>query len=87
MATILIIDDEEPIRALLRTTLEAAGYEVAEATNGKDAVRPSPLSPMWPSSLMRCPCSTASRPRNKSASACQERGPHLYHARQRGPAA
>jgi two-component system response regulator (stage 0 sporulation protein F) len=35
MATILIIDDEEPIRALLRTTLEAAGYEVIEAANGR----------------------------------------------------
>src|SRR5512134_1606078 len=35
MATILIIDDEEPIRALLRTTLEAAGHEVTEAANGR----------------------------------------------------
>ena len=35
MATILIIDDEELIRALLRTTLEAAGYEVMEAPNGR----------------------------------------------------
>ena len=35
MATILIIDDEEPIRALLRTTLEGAGYEVTEAPNGR----------------------------------------------------
>ena len=35
MATILIIDDEESIRALLRTTLEAAGYEVVEASNGR----------------------------------------------------
>jgi DNA-binding response OmpR family regulator len=26
-ATILIIDDEEPIRALLRFALEAAGYD------------------------------------------------------------
>ena len=34
MATVLIIDDEEGIRALLRTTLEAAGYEVVEAANG-----------------------------------------------------
>jgi two-component system, response regulator, stage 0 sporulation protein F len=33
-ATILIIDDEERIRALLRTMLEAAGYEVSEAANG-----------------------------------------------------
>jgi two-component system response regulator (stage 0 sporulation protein F) len=35
MATILIIDDQESIRALLRTTLEAAGYEVMEASNGR----------------------------------------------------
>ena len=35
MATILIIDDEEPIRALLRSALEAAGYEVMEAPNGR----------------------------------------------------
>ena len=35
MATILIIDDEEPIRALLRTTLESAGYQVMEAANGR----------------------------------------------------
>ena len=34
MATILIIDDEEGIRALLRFTFEAAGYEVMEAPNG-----------------------------------------------------
>ena len=35
MATILIIDDEEPIRALLRTVLEAAGHEVMGAANGR----------------------------------------------------
>lgn len=35
IATILIIDDEESIRALLRTTLEGAGYEVKEAPNGR----------------------------------------------------
>ena len=38
MATILIIDDEEGIRALLRTELEAAGYEVTEATNGRQGL-------------------------------------------------
>ena len=38
MATILIIDDEEPIRALLRTTLEAARYEVTEAANGRQGL-------------------------------------------------
>lgn len=35
MATILIIDDEESIRALLRTALQAKGYEVTEAANGR----------------------------------------------------
>ena len=35
MATILIIDDDEPIRVLLRSALEETGYyEVAEAANG-----------------------------------------------------
>ena len=35
MASILIIDDEAGIRALLRTVLEAAGYKVCEAVNGR----------------------------------------------------
>ncbi|NOT22681.1 MAG: response regulator [Nitrospiraceae bacterium] len=35
MALILVIDDDEHIRALLRTVLEAAGYEVMEAPNGR----------------------------------------------------
>ena len=35
MASILIIDDEVSIRALLRTTLERAGHEVQEAPNGR----------------------------------------------------
>jgi two-component system response regulator (stage 0 sporulation protein F) len=34
MATILIIDDEDAVRALLRFALEAAGHEVTEAVNG-----------------------------------------------------
>ena len=35
---ILIVDDEPPIRALLRQSLEAAGYRVAEAGDGADAM-------------------------------------------------
>ena len=35
MATILVIDDQAPIRALLRVALEDAGYEVLEASNGR----------------------------------------------------
>src|SRR5206468_2571210 len=35
MATILVIDDQEPIRALLRLALEGAGHDVLEASNGR----------------------------------------------------
>ncbi len=38
MATILIIDDEEIIRVLLRSALEEAGYEVTEAANGREGL-------------------------------------------------
>jgi two-component system KDP operon response regulator KdpE len=36
--TILIIDDEEQMRRLLFTTLEASSYKVFEATTGKDGI-------------------------------------------------
>lgn len=38
MATILVIDDEELIRVLLRSALEAAGYEITEAANGREGL-------------------------------------------------
>jgi two-component system response regulator (stage 0 sporulation protein F) len=38
MATILIIDDEEMMRVLLRSTLKGAGYEVVEAANGRQGL-------------------------------------------------
>ena len=38
MASILIIDDEESVRALLRSVLETAGYEVVEAANGRQGL-------------------------------------------------
>jgi two-component system response regulator (stage 0 sporulation protein F) len=38
MATILIIDDEEIIRTLLRVALEESGYEVREAANGRQGL-------------------------------------------------
>ena len=38
MASILVIDDEPEIRALLRTVLESAGHTVTEATNGREGV-------------------------------------------------
>lgn len=39
MARILVIDDEEPIRRLVRLALAKEGHEVLEATNGRDALR------------------------------------------------
>jgi PAS domain S-box-containing protein len=36
---ILIVDDEAPIRALLRQQLETEGYQVEEARNGKEAIQ------------------------------------------------
>jgi len=39
MATILIVDDVEPVRRVLRWTLEEAGYAVVEAADGRAALR------------------------------------------------
>jgi two-component system response regulator (stage 0 sporulation protein F) len=39
MATILIIDDDDLIRVLFRSALEAAGYEVTEAANGRQGLK------------------------------------------------
>ena len=38
-ATILVCDDEAPLRALVRATLEDGGYEIAEARDGEEALR------------------------------------------------
>ena len=40
-AKILIVDDEPPIRRFLRTSLTAQGYEIVEAENAQDALRPT----------------------------------------------
>lgn len=39
MATILLVDDSESIRAMLAATLAAAGHDVATATDGRHALR------------------------------------------------
>jgi two-component system KDP operon response regulator KdpE len=39
LTRILVVDDEEQIRKLLRISLGAYGYEVIEATGGEEAVR------------------------------------------------
>ncbi|OGR79113.1 MAG: hypothetical protein A2107_15840 [Verrucomicrobia bacterium GWF2_62_7] len=38
MAKILIVDDDVTNRDILRTRLESAGYEIAEAVNGEEGV-------------------------------------------------
>jgi DNA-binding NtrC family response regulator len=37
MAKILLVDDEEQLRSMLKIVLEDAGHEVEEAGNGKEA--------------------------------------------------
>ncbi len=39
MARILVVDDEAPIRGLLRQAFETNDYDVVEASNGSEAVR------------------------------------------------
>jgi CheY-like chemotaxis protein len=39
MYQILVVDDEAPIRALLRRKLEACGHGVTEAPDGAEAIR------------------------------------------------
>ena len=38
MAHILLVEDEEQLRSMLRFVLESAGHEVEEAGNGKEAI-------------------------------------------------
>lgn len=38
MATILVVDDEKPMRAFIRRNLEARNYQVTEAANGMEAL-------------------------------------------------
>lgn len=46
MQSILVIDDEEPMRIFLRRALEKAGYWVTEARNGREGlIRLKEISP------------------------------------------
>ena len=36
--TVLVVDDEESVRRVLKSTLERAGYKVVQAANGKEAL-------------------------------------------------
>ena len=37
--TVLVVDDEPPIRRFLRTSLAASGYRIVEAEDAADALR------------------------------------------------
>lgn len=38
MSSVLVVDDEDQVRQLIRATLEQAGYQVREARDGKEAL-------------------------------------------------
>jgi len=38
MPSVLVVDDQDQVRQLIRETLEQAGYEVAEARDGKEGL-------------------------------------------------
>jgi DNA-binding response OmpR family regulator len=46
---VLVVDDEDQMRALLRLMLESAGHEVSDAANGKIALH---LQKMMPADLL-----------------------------------
>ena len=48
---VLVIDDEPPIRKLLRMGLRTQGYEILEAPNGKTASSSSPRTRIWSFSI------------------------------------
>ena len=59
---ILVVDDDDDIRGLLRALLERAGHEVTDAPDGRAGLRALYAgSPDLSSSTSRCPASTAGR--------------------------
>ena len=49
MARVLVIDDHTEIRELLRLTLQAAGYDVVVAPNGREGLE---IHREWPAELV-----------------------------------
>jgi CheY-like chemotaxis protein len=45
MASVLIVDDEDQLRTLMCETLKEAGYRVAEARDGAEALRQYRMAP------------------------------------------
>jgi CheY-like chemotaxis protein len=51
VARILVIDDNEALRSILRLQLEAAGHEVVDAPDGRVGLR---LFQEWPADVVLC---------------------------------
>ena len=49
---ILVVDDEQPLRRMIRMTLEAAGYEVGEAEHGAQALEAWRAHGPWDAMLL-----------------------------------
>jgi len=45
MPSILVVDDEDQVRQLIRQSLEQSGYHVTEARHGKEALQQYRLAP------------------------------------------
>ncbi|MGY3512157.1 DNA-binding response OmpR family regulator [Bradyrhizobium sp. USDA 3051] len=56
---VLVIDDEPPIRKLLRMGLTTQGYEILEASNGKTALEATSFSSTAGLLQVRPPCLVA----------------------------
>ena len=52
---VLVVDDEPPIRKLLRMGLSTQGYEILEASNGKSALELLDQSPDLSFSILASP--------------------------------
>jgi|GEM_PF-4046138 len=44
MISVLVIEDEAPIRRFLKTTLSSNGYDFSEATNGREGTKSSSMT-------------------------------------------
>jgi len=72
---ILVVDDEDSVRQIMRTSLEHFGFQVTKAQGGVEAleiVANSPAPLRWRSSTSRCPGWTGSRRSAPSGGSARE---------------